>query len=168
MIDLDYSQLGRDKVIESVIEKWGRERVANIITHTTFKPKGILERWTKLAAPRPEEETALKKHYQTMAEIKAMIPSALFGKEATLDEIVNGNDKKGYKPHPELTTEDKYKEFYRFAKYMEGMVQNFSFHPAGLIISNDPLHEHVPIWKNGKCDYITQFDMNECSELGLT
>lgn len=172
-IDIDYPRLQKDLVIDLVTKKWGREQVANIITHTTFKPKGILERWTKLWLPYPKdtldpkEKKANSEHYALCDEIKKMIPPALFGKEPTLDEIVNGNEKKNYKPHPELATDRKYAKFYEFASYIENMIQTFSFHPAGLIISNEPIHNHIPIWKNKESEAITQYDMNECSELGF-
>lgn len=168
-IDSDYAKLGRDLMFEKVAEKWGRERVANIVTHLTFKPKSILNRWEKTMMPNPKTQKHLvKQHYQTRAEIDKMIPPAIFGKEATLKEIVEGDTDKNYKAHPELKDDPKYKSYYDLVSYFEEMVQSFGIHAAGLIIASEPIYEHIPMWNKADMEgRITQFDMIESESLGL-
>jgi hypothetical protein len=78
-IDIDFESLNRDKAIAWVINKWGQDNVANIITHGTFKPKSLTRRYFKIT----EEEPRL------MQDILEAVPKPLFGKEATLAEIIH-------------------------------------------------------------------------------
>lgn len=166
MIDSDYSQLGRDTLVEKIKELWGIDNVASIMTLGTFKAKSATERWGKVTAPPPTDEVALRKHYDFIKEIKNKIPPPLFGKEPTLKEIIEGNEEKGYKPHPELL-DKKYKDWYTFISYVEGMAAQLGIHAAGIVISDFPISNVLPIMKNKKVDRITQFDMKEVETLGL-
>ena len=76
-----------------------------------------------------------------------------------MDEVLEQN--------PELKENEKFSDFLSFADRIEGMVSNFGIHAAGIIISDSPIKETVPVWKNKKADRITQFDKDECEELGL-
>lgn len=155
-IDIDFEALGRDKAVDWVVEEWGRDHVANIMTQGTFKPKSLTRRFFKITEGDPA----------TMREILRMIPPPYFGKEPSLDEIVNGNPAKGYQPHPELAADRKYQAWYDFTSKLEGMVANFGIHAAGIVISDFPIPETIPCWKNSKAEYITQYDMHEVEELG--
>jgi DNA polymerase III alpha subunit len=155
-IDIDFEALGRDKAVDWVINKWGRLHVANILTHGTFKPKSLTRRYFKLT----EGDDSV------MRDILRKIPPAIFGKEPDLKEIIEGNQDKNYPPHPELTTENKYKSWYEFTSKLEGMIANFGIHPAGIVISDFPLPETIPCWKNSTSELITQYDMKEIEELG--
>lgn len=148
-IDTDYDALDREKVIEWVVNKWGRENVANIITHGTFKPKSLARSFYRVT----------EGNQQDLDEILKAIPPAKFGKDATLAEIVEVK--------PSLTTDKKYSDFYHAASKLENMVSNFGMHAAGIVISDFPISDVVPVWKNSKVDAITQFDKDEAEELGL-
>jgi DNA polymerase-3 subunit alpha len=102
-----------------------------------------------------------------MQDILEAVPKPLFGKEATLAEIIQGNEDKNYEPHPRLATDGKYKGWYKFASQLEGMITNFGIHAGGVVISDFPIYEQVPMWKNSKSERITQFDMHEVEDLGL-
>lgn len=155
-IDIDFEALGRDKAVDWVVEEWGRDHVANIMTQGTFKPKSLTRRFFKIT----EGDQAV------MREILRMIPPPYFGKEPKLKEIIEGNKDKGYQPHPELATERKYRAWYEFTKKLEGMIANFGIHAAGIVISDFPIPETIPCWKNSKSEFITQYDMHEVEELG--
>lgn len=163
-VDSDFPALKRDKVVELLVEQWGRANVANIITHGTLKPKSLTRRFFKLSTPAdPTKEAA---HTSLMYEILDMIPKPLFGKEATLKDIVEGKEKNGWKPNPKLATEPKYREWYNFASKLEDMISNFGIHAAGIVISDRPICEQVPCWSNSKAELITQYDMHDVEELG--
>jgi len=155
-IDIDFEALGRDKAVDWVVEEWGRNHVANIMTQGTFKPKSLTRRFFKITEGDQE----------VMREILRMIPPPHFGKEPKLKEIIEGNKDKGYVAHPELATAHKYKEWYEFTKKLEGMVANFGIHAAGIVISDFPIPDTIPCWKNSKSEFITQYDMHEVEELG--
>jgi len=155
-IDMDFESLKRHELFTWAEETWGEDRVAHIITHGSMKPKSLTRRYFKLS----EGDT------KTMAEVLGKIPKAQFGKEATLKEVLNGNEEKGYLPHPELASTPAYKGWYDFASKMEGLVTTFGIHAAGIVISDKPLHRDIPTWKNKKANRITQFDMKEVEKLG--
>lgn len=164
-IDVDWEALGRDKAVELVINQWGRENVANIITHGTLKPKSLTRKFFKLSTP--SDFTKLASHESLMREILGKIPPPLFGKEPTLKDIINGNKDKGWKAAPELATEAKYKDWYTFASKLEDMICNFGIHAAGVVISDFPIYQQIPCWSNGKSELITQYDMDTVDKLGL-
>lgn len=163
-IDIDFEALGRDKAVELVAQEWGRDNVANIITHGTLKPKSLTRKYFKLSTP--VDYNAQIAHTALMHEILDKIPEPLFGKEATLKEIIEGNPEKGYSPHPELLL-PKYEDWYKFAFSLEEMIANFGIHAAGVVISEFPIYEQIPVWSNSKAERITQYDMKEVETLGL-
>ena len=145
-IDIDFDAIERHKAIDWVVEYWGRENVANIITHGTFKPKSLTKAYYRVT----EGNT------QDMSNILKVIPPPKYGKEATLEEIV------------QIAPEVKdYTDFYSAATKLENMISNFGIHAAGVVISDFPISDVVPVWKNSKADAITQFDKDEVESLGL-
>lgn len=148
-IDLDHDALDREKAIEWCVDYWGREKVANIITHGTFKPKSLARSFYRIHEGDQDDLTELLK----------MIPPPKYGKEATLEEILTEN--------PDLTDDERYSAFLEFADRIEDMVANFGIHAAGLIISDTDISNTVPLWKNSKAERITQYNKDECEELGL-
>jgi len=148
-IDIDHDALEREKAIQWCVDYWGREKVANIITHGTFKPKSLARSYYRITEKDQEDLTDLLK----------LIPPPKYGKEATLEEILALN--------PELSEEERYKTFLEFADRIEDMVANFGIHAAGIIISDKEVSDVIPLWKNSKADRITQFDKDECEELGM-
>lgn len=161
-IDLDYEAMNRDHLVEMIREKWGTDKVANIITHGTFGPKSLTRRYFSINET-PENKN---KNFILQSEILKKIPDALFGKEPSLKEIIEGNKDKSYSPHPELK-EGKYQDWYKFTSKLEDMVSNFGIHAAGVVLSNFPIYEVIPLWSSSKAPVITQYDMKEVEELGL-
>jgi DNA polymerase-3 subunit alpha len=148
-IDIDHDALDREEAIQWCVDYWGKEKVANIITHGTFKPKSLARSFYRITEGNQDHLTDLLK----------LIPPPVYGKEATLEEILKEN--------PDLSQDQKYSAFLEFADRIEGMVANFGIHAAGIIISDRDISDTVPLWKNSKADRITQYDKDECEELGL-
>lgn len=148
-IDIDHDALDREVAIQWCVDYWGRDKVANIITHGTFKPKSLARSFYRITEGDQDHLT----------DLLGMIPPPKYGKEATLTEILEAN--------PSLETSYKYKSFLEFADRIENMVANFGIHAAGIIISDKDISEVVPLWKNSKAERITQYDKDECEELGL-
>lgn len=148
-IDIDFDALNRQRAIDWVIEKWGRDNVANIITHGTFKPKSLARGYYRVT----------EKNSEHLNEILREIPQPKFGKEATMEEILAAA--------PKIKTEEKYSDFLEFSDRLENMVSTFGIHAAGVVISDFPIHDVVPMWKNSKAERITQFDKDETEQLGL-
>ncbi len=148
-IDIDFDALDREKAIDWVVEKWGRDNVANIITHGTFKPKSLARGYYRVT----------EKDSNHLNELLKKIPQPKFGKEATLQEILDLNK--------EIQSQEKYTDFLSFADKTESMVSTFGIHAAGVVISDFPIYDTIPMWKNSKAERITQFDKDEVEELGL-
>ena len=148
-IDIDFDALDRHLAIDWVVEKWGRDNVAHIITHGTFKPKSLARGYYRVT----------EKDSTDLNDLLKKIPQPKFGKEATLQEILELNES--------IKTEPRYSDFLEFSDRLEDMVSTFGIHAAGIVISDFPIHDVVPMWKNSKAERITQFDKDETEELGL-
>jgi DNA polymerase-3 subunit alpha len=161
---MDFDGEGREKVLEWIVEEWGRDNVANIGTQGTFGTKSLTRRYFKLT--EPENPAERETHYSLMQTILGKIPPPLFGKEATFKEIIEGNPDKNYPEQPELTI-GKYKDWHDFCYQLEGMVSNYGVHAAGMVINNTPIANHVPVWRNKDYERITQFEMGDTEAQGL-
>ena len=148
-IDIDHDALDREEAINWCVDYWGREKVANIITHGTFKPKSLARSFYRITEGDNDH----------LSELLKKFPPPKYGKEPTLEEVLAEN--------PELSTDQKYSAFLQFADRIEDMIANFGIHAAGIIISDTEIHDTVPVWKNSKADRITQYDKDECEDLGL-
>ena len=160
-IDIDFDARERYKAINWVIEHWGRENVANIVTHGTLKPKSLARKYYSITEKPKSDLRDILKH----------IPDAKFGKEASF--------KKVFETTPALKSQEKYEGFVKAAEKLENLTSNFGVHAAGVVISDFPIWDLVPLWaktesepqENGRSKkvqrWITQFDMKEVEELGL-
>ena len=148
-IDIDHDALDREEAIQWCVDYWGRDKVANIITHGTFKPKSLARSFYRITEGNQDD----------LSDLLKMIPPPVYGKEATLEEILEENK--------DLSEEQRYSAFLDFADRIENMVANFGIHAAGIIISDKNISDTVPIWKNSKAERITQYDKDECEDLGL-
>ncbi len=160
-LDLDVSPLQRHKLIEWIVEHRGRESTAQIGTYGTFKPRSIVRRYCSLMN-KSEEETA---------KILREIPKPKFGKEPTLEEVVEA--------FPDLANDEQYADLYELAKAFEGMASTSSIHAAGVVFTDDYLPQWVPVSlkenqeidQNGKKikkkTWVTQYDMKDVETHGV-
>lgn len=184
-IDMDWDSLERDKLIDEIIKFWGRENVANILTVGTMKPKSLVKDFFRVTAPAEQTNEAgevtnkkeIAEHFALQADILSKIPPALFGKEPTLQEVIEGSKEKGYEPHPELL-EPKYAKWLRSARKLENMVKLFGIHAAGVVVSNSPISDTIPILRQvdkiktasgekiEEVKYATQWDLKDVEANG--
>ena len=80
-VDIDHDALDREKAIEWCVDYWGRDNVANIITHGTFKPKSLARSYYRITEGNMDD----------LDELLKKIPPPKFGKESTLTEILDLN-----------------------------------------------------------------------------
>ena len=148
-IDIDFCYERRGEVIEYVIEKYGADKVAQIITFGTMKARAAVR----------DVGRALNMTYAEVDAVAKMIPFSL---DMTLDKALNMS--------PELA--DSYKTDERIgrlidtAKALEGMPRHASTHAAGVVISKESMSEYVPLY-NAEKGVSTQFSMGILEELGL-
>lgn len=145
--DVDFCYERRQEVIDYVVEKYGTERVAQIITFGTMAAKAAIRdtgRVMELSGSIADEVTKLIDFYPT-------IDSALENVEQL---------KKLY------TSDEKIHELIDTARKLEGMPRHASTHAAGVVISDADVSDYVPVQKN-EGSVVTQYPMNILESLGL-
>jgi DNA polymerase III subunit alpha len=150
-IDIDFSVAGRDRVINYVAEKYGRDRVAQIITFGTMMARAAVR----------DAGRVLEIPYGTVDKIAKLIPE---GPKVYLDECLKGGAelKQAYDADPLV------REVVDLAKPLEGLVRQDSIHAAGVVIADRPLTEVVPLQQKGPDqEVVTQFGMWDVEALGL-
>ena len=150
-MDIDFAVGGRERVINYVSEKYGRDRVAQIITFSTMMARAAVR----------DAGRVLEVPYGTVDRIAKMIPE---GPKVYLDDNL--------KPGQELKTaydaDPQVREIVDLAKPLEGLVRADSIHAAGVVIGDRPLIEYVPLQQKGPdSEVVTQFSMGDIEKLGL-
>ncbi len=154
-IDTDFCISQRDKVIEYVTEKYGTERVAQIITFNRLTSKAVLK----------DVARVLNIPYAESDKMAKMIPVSR-GKPAKLKVMISDDT-----PEPEFKArydnDPRVRHWVDMAIRIEGTNKTFGVHAAGVVISADPLDEIVPLQKNNDGSVITQYFMEDLESLGL-
>ena len=150
-IDTDFCPEGRDEIIRYVTEKYGSDKVSQIITFGKMQARAVIR----------DVGRAMNISYSEVDRIAKMIPNVL---NIKLDEAI--------KREPRLREEEKnnprIKKLLDLSRSLEGLNRHSSTHAAGVVISDLPLVERIPLCKSPKDDVVTQFSMNDISEVGLT
>jgi len=149
--DIDFAVDGRDRVINYVAEKYGRDRVAQIITFSTMAARAAVR----------DAGRVLEIPYGIVDKIAKAIPE---GPGQTLDACL--------KPGQELKTQydadPVAREIVDLARPLEGLVRADSIHAAGVVIGKKPLTEYVPLQQKGSDqEVVTQFSGGDVEALGL-
>jgi DNA polymerase III subunit alpha len=154
-IDTDFCIERREEVIEYVTEKYGTDRVAQIITYNRMTSKAVLKDVARvLDIPYAESDKMAK-----------MIPVSR-GKPAKLKEMISDTS-----PAPEFKakydTEPHVRRWLDMAIRIEGTNKSVGIHAAGVVISAQPLDEIVPLQRNADGAVFTQYYMEDIESLGL-
>lgn len=168
-IDIDFDDVGRDKVIDYVVKKYGKDHVAQIITYGSMAAKSSLKDVGRVMdIPLPEVEKVTKAFPDNAA--------------ASLRKILNpkGIDeklKKEMKPEQMQQAENFIKlsknddvigKMIRMAYKLEGSVRNTGIHACGVIITPEELNKYLPVTLGKDSDFlVTQFDNNAMEKSGL-
>ena len=152
--DVDLCQENRHKTIEYVQEKYGHEKVAQIITYGKLQSKAVIR----------DVARVLQMPYSQADKISKMIPPGSGGKNPTLPESLE--------LVPELRqlrdSDQQIKRLFEIAIKLEGLYRNSGMHAAGVVIGDRPLDELVPLYKDPRADMpVTQYDMKYVEETGL-
>jgi DNA polymerase-3 subunit alpha len=148
-IDVDFCMQGRDKVIEYVSGRYGKDNVAQIITFGRMQAKAVLRDVARvLGFPYAEADRLAK-----------LIPDVL---KMTLDKALKSEPKlQEAMKRPEVA------DLINTARSLEGLTRHASTHAAGIVISDRPLVEHLPLYVGNNKETITQFDMTWVERIGL-
>ena len=149
-IDVDFCFERRQEVIDYVVEKYGQDQVAQIVTFGTLQARGVLR----------DVGRVMDLPYAFVDSIAKMVPKEL---NITLDKslIMNQELKKLYDEDPQV------KELIDMSKRLEGLPRHTSMHAAGVVISQKEVDEYVPLALGADNIPVTQFTMTTLEELGL-
>lgn len=149
-IDIDFCFERRQEVIDYVVQKYGKDRVVQIVTFGTLAAKGVVR----------DVGRALDLPYAKCDSIAKMIPGDL---GMTLDKALTAS--------PDLRnayeTDDEVKYLIDMSKRLEGLPRHTSMHAAGVVISKASVDEYVPLSRAADGSITTQFTMTTLEELGL-
>ena len=147
-IDMDFCYARRDEVISYVNERYGRDHVSQIITFGTLAAKAALR----------DTGRAMGLSYADTDVVARAVPKEL---DITLDDCMKRPDFKALYDGSEQN-----RKLIDTARKLEGMPRNVSVHAAGIVITDRPLTDHVPLSQSNGI-VITQYDMTTIADLGL-
>lgn len=149
-IDVDFSDSRRDEVIDYVRGKYGEDHVAQIVTFGTFAQRSLIRELIKTMDVNQEEAQFLLR--------KIPIQS-----NKSLDELLQQSEElKQY-----VKGSQKLKLLMAVALQLEGIPRHISTHAAGVVITEKPLTDHVPLTVGANDIHLTQFAMNDLESIGL-
>ncbi|MBW1678727.1 MAG: DNA polymerase III subunit alpha [Deltaproteobacteria bacterium] len=149
-IDVDFCMEGRDKVIDFVRSKYGKENVAQIITFGKMQAKAVIR----------DVGRVLDMPYKEVDRIAKLIPgtpnitlAGALRQEPTLRKLEN--------------QDEQIKLLISLSRVLEGLPRHASTHAAGVVISDRPLVEYLPLYKGPKGEVATQYAMDDVAKIGL-
>nr|WP_223690820.1 DNA polymerase III subunit alpha [Leifsonia poae] len=159
--DVDFDDRRRGEVIKYVTEKYGEERVAQIVTYGTIKAKQALK----------DSSRVLGFPFGMGDKLTKAMPPPVMGKDIPLTGIFDRNHPR-YKEAVDIRavveTDPEAKTVFDTALGLENLKRQWGVHAAGVIMSSDPLIDIIPIMKREQDGQIvTQFDYPACESLGL-
>ncbi len=160
-IDMDFDERRRGDMIRYATERYGEERVAQIVTYGTIKAKAAIK----------DAARVLGYPFALGDKITKAMPPAVMGKDIPLGGIFDP----GHQRYPEAVefrqlyeAEQDVQKVVDTAKGLEGLKRQVGVHAAGVILSREPLVDVIPIWRREQDGaVITQFDMGACEYMGL-
>ncbi|MEO8106477.1 MAG: DNA polymerase III subunit alpha [Actinomycetes bacterium] len=160
-IDIDFDERRRGDVIRYVTDRYGDDRVAQIVTYGTIKAKQAIK----------DSSRVLGYPYALGDRITKVMPPSVMGKDITLGGIFDSTDKR-YGEAGEFRalyeSDVDVKRVVDTAKGLENLKRQWGVHAAGVIMSSERLVDHIPIMKREQDGaIITQFDYPTCEKLGL-
>lgn len=149
-IDVDFCYERRQEVIDYVVEKYGKDQVAQIVTFGTLAARGVIR----------DVGRVMDLPYSLCDQVSKMVPAEL---NITLDLALQKN--------PELKalyeSDEQVKKLIDMSKRLEGLPRHTSMHAAGVVIARTSIDEYVPLSRGADGTIVTQFTMTTLEELGL-
>ncbi|OHE10257.1 MAG: DNA polymerase III subunit alpha [Sulfurimonas sp. RIFOXYD12_FULL_33_39] len=160
-IDMDFMQARRGEVIDYVVQKYGRNQVAQIITFGSLLAKGVIRDVARVLDMPLSQADAMAKLVPDELGI------TLNGKKKG-DEFIAGAFQKEPKLGELIQNDANAARVWEFAKKLEGLKRNSGIHAAGVVISNEELWKKTPIYKpSGEDVFVTQYSLNYLEDVDL-
>jgi DNA polymerase-3 subunit alpha len=149
-IDMDFCMDRRGEVINYVVDKYGSDHVAQIITFGTLGAKAAIR----------DVGRVLEMPYADADKVAKLVPNQL---NMTLQQALDTEPRL----RDLVESDAKVKELMSVAQSLEGLARHASTHAAGIVISDEPLTNHVPLYKGANDEIVTQYSMGDVEKIGL-
>ena len=149
-IDVDFCYERRQEVIDYVVRKYGKEEVVQIITFGTMAARGVIR----------DVGRAMDLPYSFCDKLSKLVPNEL---NITLDKALKSSPDF----REQYENDEQAKKLIDMAMRLEGLPRHSSVHAAGIVISQKPVYEYVPLSRAQDGSLTTQFTMTTIEELGL-
>lgn len=162
-IDIDFDDRRRGEMLRYAANKWGSDRVAQVITFGTIKTKAALKDSARVNYGQPG--------FAIADRITKALPPPIMAKDIPLSGITDPNHER-YKEAAEvrglIDTDPDVRKIYETARGLEGLVRNAGVHACAVIMSSEPLIDAIPLWKRPQDGaVITGWDYPSCEAIGL-
>lgn len=148
--DIDFCMNRRDEVIRYVVEKYGKLNVAQIITYSTLKARGVIR----------DVGRVMGLPYADVDKVAKLVPEVL---DISLEDAIRIEPElKKMKEAPGV-----YKQLLDYAETLEGLNRQAGIHAAGIVISDKPIWEYTPIHRGNNGEIVTQYAKDEVEQVGL-
>ena len=162
-IDIDFDDRRRGEMVRYAAEKWGSDRVAQVITFGTIKTKAALKDSARVHYGQPG--------FAIADRITKALPPPIMAKDIPLSGITDPTHER-YKEAAEvrglIDSDPDVRTIYETARGLEGLVRNAGVHACAVVMSSEPLIESIPLWKRPQDGaIITGWDYPSCEAIGL-
>ncbi len=148
-IDVDFCMNGRDQVLQYVSQRYGKDRVAQITTFGTMQARAVIR----------DVGRALGMTFGEVDKIAKLIPPVL---NMTLEKAFKRESRL-----QELRKDSALRELFDVAFALEGLTRHASTHAAGVVISDHPIVQYMPLYRGSRGEVVTQFPMKYVEKAGL-
>lgn len=148
--DVDFCPENRERVIQYVTEKYGRDKVGQIITYGSLKAKAVIRDVARVMGWSYGDGDRLAKMIPKGQDVTLQ---SAYEQVSTIRELVE--------------TDEQVKELWEIAKKLEGLNRQPGKHAAGVVIADKPIMEYAPLYVTGDGSIVTQFNMKDLEEVGL-
>ncbi|MFI5609131.1 DNA polymerase III subunit alpha [Amycolatopsis sp. NPDC051903] len=161
-IDIDFDDRRRGEMIRYATEKYGADRVAQVITFGTIKTKAAIKDSARVHFGQPG--------YSIADKISKALPPPIMAKDIPLSGIVDTKHER-YAEAAEVRTlvetDEECKTIFDTARGLEGLIRNAGVHACAVIMSSEPLTDAIPVWQRDDGSIITGWDYPSCENIGL-
>ncbi|MEV0250515.1 DNA polymerase III subunit alpha [Nocardia sp. NPDC050712] len=162
-IDIDFDDRRRGEMVRYATEKWGSDRVAQVITFGTIKTKAAIKDSARVLFGQPG--------FAIADQISKALPPPIMAKDISVAGITDP-DHERYKEAAEVReligNNPDVAKIYETARGLEGLIRNAGVHACAVIMSSEPLMDTIPIWKRAQDGaIITGWDYPSCEAIGL-
>ncbi|MEZ5154198.1 DNA polymerase III subunit alpha [Rhodococcus zopfii] len=162
-IDIDFDDRRRGEMVRYASEKWGTDKVAQVITFGTIKTKAAIKDSARVQFGQPG--------FAIADQITKALPPPIMAKDISVSGITDPNHER-YKEAVEvralIDSNPDVKKIYDTALGLEGLIRNAGVHACAVIMSSEPLMDAIPVWKRAQDGaIITGWDYPSCEAIGL-